>query len=509
MSDAATVRGARDLFRSRARSAADLCRDAVARIEALDPTLHAFNTIVGEQALTRARAIDDEFDRWRDAPLAGVPVALKDNLCTRGIRTTASSRMLERYVPPYDATVVSRLAANGAVVVGKTNCDEFAMGSSNETSAFGPARNPWALDRIPGGTSGGSAAAIAARLTPLALGSDTGGSIRQPAALCGVIGLKPTYGRVSRYGLIAHASSLDQIGPLTRTVYDAALTLEVLAGADPADATSAAAAVPEYTAALTGNVRGVRVGVPRSLLEHGVDADVSRALTTALDTLQARGATIIDVELPYAKYAIPVYYLVSTAEASSNLARYDGVRYGFRASPEPGMPNHDLRQMYAQTRARGFGPEVKRRIMLGTYVLSAGYYDAYYLKAQRVRTLILQDYEHAFQGSEAVDAIAMPTSPTPAFRFGERLSDPLQMYLADIFTVSANLAGLPAISIPCGFTHDKLPVGLQLTGRPFDEATLLRIADAYERDTSWWKEAPPAVSSDPALPARPTDTAHE
>jgi aspartyl-tRNA(Asn)/glutamyl-tRNA(Gln) amidotransferase subunit A len=346
-------------------------------------------------------------------------------------------------------------------------------------------------------------------LTPLALGSDTGGSIRQPAALCGVIGLKPTYGRVSRYGLIAHASSLDQIGPLTRTVYDAALTLEVLAGADPADATSAAAPVPAYTAALTGDVRGVRVGVPRSLLEQGVDGDVSRALTTALDTLQARGATLVDVELPYAKYAIPVYYLVSTAEASSNLARYDGVRYGFRANPEPRMPTHDLRQMYAQTRARGFGPEVKRRIMLGTYVLSAGYYDAYYLKAQQVRTLILRDYEHAFQGSGAVDAIAMPTSPTPAFKIGERMSDPLQMYLADIFTVSANLAGLPAISIPCGFTSDKLPVGLQLTGRPFDEATLLRIADAYERDTSWWKEAPPAVSSHPAPPAGPADPAHE
>jgi aspartyl-tRNA(Asn)/glutamyl-tRNA(Gln) amidotransferase subunit A len=495
MSDGATVRETRDLFRSRARSAADMCLDAIARIEALDPALHAFNTIVSEQALARARAIDDEFDRWRDAPLAGVPVALKDNLCTRGIRTTASSRMLEHYVPPYDATVVSRLAAAGAIVVGKTNCDEFAMGSSTENSAFGPARNPWALDRIPGGTSGGSAAAVAARLTPLALGSDTGGSIRQPAALCGVVGLKPSYGRVSRYGLIAHASSLDQIGPLTRTVHDAALALEVLAGADPADATSVAAAVPPYSAALTGDVRGARIGVPRALLEQGVDPDVVSALATALDTLKARGAALVDVDLPYAKYAIPVYYLVSTAEASSNLARYDGVRYGFRASPEPGAPNRDLRQMYARTRARGFGPEVKRRIMLGTYVLSAGYYDAYYLKAQQVRTLILRDYEQAFQGANAVDAIAMPTSPTPAFKIGERMSDPLQMYLADVFTVSANLAGLPAVSVPCGFTKDKLPVGLQLTGRPFDEATLLRITDAYERDTSWWKETP--KGSDP------------
>jgi aspartyl-tRNA(Asn)/glutamyl-tRNA(Gln) amidotransferase subunit A len=512
MSDGVTARSARDAFRSRSRSAADLCRETIARIDALDPALHAFNTVVAEHALARAEAMDRDFDRWRDAPLAGVSVALKDNLCTRGIRTTASSRMLEHYVPPYDATVVSRLDAAGAIVVGKTNCDEFAMGSSNETSAFGPARNPWALDRIPGGTSGGSAAAVAARLTPLALGSDTGGSVRQPAALCGVVGLKPTYGRVSRYGLIAHASSLDQIGPLTRTVHDAALTLEVIAGIDPADATSAAAPVPQYTAALTGDVRGVRVGVPRALLEQGVDADVAGALANALDTLRARGATLVDVALPHAKYAIPVYYLVSTAEASSNLARYDGVRYGFRANTDSRTSNSDLRQMYARTRALGFGPEVKRRIMLGTYALSAGYYDAYYLKAQQVRTLILRDYEQVFQGVDAVDVVAMPTSPTPAFTIGERVSDPLQMYLADIFTVSANLAGLPAISVPCGFTRNAappqlgengssgggLPIGLQLTGRPFDEATLLRIADAYERDTSWWYAAPPGSDPDVA-----------
>jgi aspartyl-tRNA(Asn)/glutamyl-tRNA(Gln) amidotransferase subunit A len=491
MSEAFTALGARDAFRSRARSAADLCRDAIARIEAVDPALHAFNTVVADQALARAQAMDRAFDRWRDAPLAGVPVALKDNLCTRGIRTTASSRMLAHYVPPYDATVVSRLDAAGVVVVGKTNCDEFAMGSSNENSAFGPAHNPWALDCIPGGTSGGSAAAVAARLTPLALGSDTGGSIRQPAGLCGVVGLKPTYGRVSRYGLIAHASSLDQIGPLTRTVHDAALALEVLAGIDPADATTASAPVPSYTAALTGDVRGVRIGVPHALLEQGVDAEVASALAIALDTLKARGATLVDVELPHAKYAIPAYYLVSTAEASSNLARYDGVRYGFRArNEELSTENLELRTMYARTRALGFGPEVKRRIMLGTYVLSAGYYDAYYLKAQQVRTLILRDYEQAFQGTDAVDVIAMPTSPTPAFKIGERMADPLQMYLADIFTVSANLAGLPALSVPCGFTRCRLPIGLQLTGRPFDEATLLRIADAYERDTDWVEQAP-------------------
>jgi aspartyl-tRNA(Asn)/glutamyl-tRNA(Gln) amidotransferase subunit A len=481
----ATVQGVRDAIRAKTRSAAEVCREALTRIEALDPQLHAFNTVVADQALARAEAIDRDLDRWRTAPLAGVPVALKDNLCTLGVRTTASSRILENFVPPYSATVVERLETAGAVIVGKTNCDEFAMGSSNENSAFGPARNPWALDRIPGGSSGGSAAAVAAGIAPLALGSDTGGSIRQPAALCGVVGLKPTYGRVSRYGLIAFGSSLDQIGPMTRTAYDAALALSVLAGPDPADATSAPEPVPDYTAALTGDVRDIRIGVPRRLLEQGVDAEVSRALDAALETLRARGATLVDVELPHAQYAIPVYYLVATAEASSNLARYDGVRYGFRASAP------DLRTMYARTRAQGFGPEVKRRIMLGTYVLSAGYYDAYYLKAQQVRTLILRDYDQAF---ERVDVVAMPTSPTPAFPIGERVSDPLQMYLADIFTVSANLAGLPAVSVPCGLTANRLPVGLQLTGRRFDEATLLRIADAYERDTEWSKQLPPIAS---------------
>jgi len=493
-----TVREVRDAVRSRARSAADVCRDALARIEAVNPQLNAFNTIVSDRAMARAQEIDRAPDCWRDAPLTGVPVALKDNLCTRGVRTTASSRMLEHYVPPYDATVVARLERAGAVIVGKTNCDEFAMGSSNETSAFGPVRNPWALDRIPGGTSGGSAAAVAAGLTPMALGSDTGGSIRQPAAMCGVVGLKPTYGRVSRYGLIAHASSLDQIGPLTRTVHDAALTLGVLAGSDAADATSATEPVPDYTAALTGDVRGTRIGIPRALLE-GIDAEVSRAMVAALDVLGTRGATLVDVDLPHARYATPVYYLVSTAEASSNLARYDGVRYGFRAANGPATANgparaghHDLKAMYSQTRARGFGPEVKRRIMLGTYVLSAGYYDAYYLKAQQVRTLILRDYTQAFTH---VDVVAMPTSPTPAVRIGERIADPVQMYLMDVFTVSANLSGLPAISVPCGFTLGRLPIGLQLMGRRFDEATLLRVADAYERDTEWSKQSPLPISS--------------
>ena len=488
MKIATTVRDVRDAVRSGHRSAAEVCRESLDRIATLNSQLNAFNTVMADRALERAEAIDRDPDRWRDAPLAGVPIALKDNLCTRGVRTTASSRMLDTYVPPYSATVVEKLEAAGAVIVGKTNLDEFAMGSSTENSAYGPTRNPWALDRIPGGTSGGSAVAVAADLTPLALGSDTGGSIRQPGALCGVIGLKPTYGRVSRYGLIAHASSLDQIGPLARTAYDAALALSIIAGADPADATSAPEPVPDYTAALTGDVRNTRIGVPRRLLELGVDPEVKGAVDAALAALRSRGATLVDIELPHAKYAIPVYYMVSTAEASSNLARYDGVRYGSRAGAK------DLREMYGKTRAQGFGAEVKRRIMLGTYVLSAGYYDAYYLKAQQVRTLILRDYDDAFGGAEAVEAIAMPTSPTAAFPIGERVSDPLQMYLADVFTVSANLVGLPAVSVPCGFTAGRLPIGLQLTGRRFDEATLLRIVDAYERDSEWSKQLPPIAS---------------
>jgi aspartyl-tRNA(Asn)/glutamyl-tRNA(Gln) amidotransferase subunit A len=479
-----TVRHIRDDVRRGDRSASEVCRGALARLDAVNASLNAFNTVMREQALRRAADIDGNLDRWRERPLVGVPIALKDNLCTRGVRTTASSRMLEQYSPPYDATAVARLEAAGAIVIGKTNCDEFAMGSSTENSAFGPALNPWAADRTPGGSSGGSAVAVAAAITPLALGSDTGGSVRQPAAMCGVVGLKPTYGRVSRYGLIAFGSSLDQIGPLTRTVHDAALALGVIAGADPADETSAPEPVADYTAALTGDIRGIRVGVPARMMENGVDPEIGRAFRLSLETLSGRGATLVDIDLPHAKYATAVYYLVATAEASSNLARYDGVRYGFRA---PVSADDTLKTMYSRTRAQGFGAEVKRRIMLGTYVLSAGYYEAYYLKAQQVRTLIRRDYDHAF---ERVDVVAMPTSPIPAFRLGERLADPLQMYLADVFTVSANLAGLPAISVPCGFTEAHLPIGLQLTGRSFDEPTLLRIADAYEREAGWWTDVP-------------------
>ena len=477
-----TVWELRDGVRSGALSAVDLCRLSLDRIESVDGSLNAFNTVSSDRAIARAADIDSRRGDFASAPLAGVPIALKDNICTKGLRTTASSRILETFVPPYDATVVERLTAAGAVIVGKTNCDEFAMGSSNENSAFGPVKNPWAVDRIPGGSSGGSAVAVAAGMTPLSFGSETGGSIRQPAAMCGIVGLKPTYGRVSRYGLLAFGSSLDQIGPFGRSARDCAIALGVIAGLDKADATSASREVDDYEAALTGDIRGLRIGVPSRLLATGVDPEISRALASSLDVLRARGATVVDIDLPHAKYAISVYYMVATAEASSNLARYDGVRYGLR------IVSDDLGSMYSKSREKGFGAEVKRRIMLGTYVLSAGYYDAYYLKAQQVRTLILRDYDDAFK---TVDVVAMPTSPIPPFKIGEKTEDPLAMYLADVFTVSANLAGLPAISVPCGFTGSRLPIGLQLTGRRFDERTLLRVADAYERDTEWWMQQPP------------------
>jgi aspartyl-tRNA(Asn)/glutamyl-tRNA(Gln) amidotransferase subunit A len=467
-------------------SAVDVATACLARARQTHEALNAFTLIDEARALADAERVDRARREGRPlGPLAGVPVALKDNLCLQGQATTAASRILANFVPPYTATSVARLQAAGAIVLGKTNCDEFAMGSSTETSVYGPTRNPWALDRTPGGSSGGSAAVVAAGCAPLALGSDTGGSIRQPGAFCGVVGLKPSYGRVSRYGLLAFASSLDQIGPFSRTVRDAADALTVMAGVDACDATTADVEVPNLAASLTGDIRGLRVGVPRAFVAEGVDDGIHAAFEASLETMRALGAELVDVDLPHARTAIPVYYMICTAEASSNLARYDGVKYGRRAALGP---TDGLKAMYNRSRNDGFGAEVKRRIMLGTYVLSAGYYDAYYLKAMQVRTLLRRDFEGAFA---RVDVIAMPTSPIPPFRLGEKTDDPLQMYLADIFTVSANLTGLPGVSVPCGFTPDGLPVGLQLMGRMFDEATLLRASDAYERATSWHTATPP------------------
>ena len=469
-------------------TAAEICERYLNRIEAVDSQLNAFTAVLSDHARAQAEESDRMRDAWSDRPLLGVPVTIKDVICTRAGPTTGASRILAGFRSPYDATVVERLRAAGAVVIGKTNCDEFAMGSSTEHSAYGPTRNPWSTDRIPGGSSGGAAAAVAARLTPVSIASDTGGSIRQPAGFCGVVGLKPTYGRVSRYGLLAFASSLDQIGPMTLTVADAATVYGVIAGHDPADATTASRPVPEPAASLPGDVTGVTIGVPYSVME-GVDPEVRRAFDTALEVLNQRGARVVDVQLPHLTYAIPVYYLVAPAEASTNLARYDGVRYGFRAESDGAREN--LEAMYDRTRDEGFGAEVKRRIMLGTYALSAGYYDAYYVKAQRVRSLITGDYDRAF---ETADVIAMPTTPTPAFRLGEHVDDPLAMYLGDVFTVSANLTGLPAMSVPAGFTSDKLPIGLQLLGRAFDEASLFRVGDAYEQDAPWWRDEPAVVA---------------
>jgi len=453
------------------------------RITDLDPSLHAYLHVDGGAVRAEARRWDERYAGGEELPpLAGLPIAVKDLICTRGVPTTCGSRILEGWRPPYDATVIARLRRAGAILLGKTNMDEFAMGSSTENSAYGPTRNPWNHERVPGGSSGGSAAAVAAGLAPWALGTDTGGSIRQPAALCGIVGLKPTYGRVSRYGLVAYGSSLDQIGPLTRTVEDAALLLEVLAGWDPLDATSADLPVPDLRATLSGGVKGLRIGVAREGMGEGLEAGVREAVQKAIQLLADLGAIVDEIALPTIGYALPTYYLLATAEASSNLARFDGVRHGLR------VPADDIIDLFSRTRDRGFGAEVKRRIMLGTYALSAGFYEAYYLKAQRARTLVRQDFERAFA---AVDLVLLPTSPTVAFPLGARVDDPLQMYLADIFTIPVNLAGLPGISIPCGFGGG-LPVGLQLVGRAFDEATLLRAAAAYEQAAGWWRTVPPS-----------------
>src|SRR5712692_55885 len=482
-----TIHGLHDKLVSGEVSAMALTEAVFTRLAAVEERVHAYITVTPELARQQAAQADEAFARGEIcSPLQGIPLAIKDNLCTKGVRTTCASRILANFVPPYDATVVQRLRAAGAVFVGKANMDEFAMGSSTENSAFGPTRNPWGdLSYVPGGSSGGPAAAVAADACIAALGSDTGGSIRLPAAMTGVVGLKPTYGRVSRFGLVAFASSLDQIGPLTKDVRDAALLLQVIAGHDAHDSTSGNVPVPEYSQGLERGVRGLKLGVPREYFVAGMDTEVEQAVRAGIETLRELGAELVDVSLPHTRYAVATYYILANAEASSNLARYDGVRYGVRA---PQAAN--LLDMYMRTRAEGFGAEVKRRIMLGTYALSAGYYDAYYKKAQQLRTLFRQDFHQAFM---QCDALLAPVTPTPAFRLGERLDDPLQMYLADVFTIPVNLAGLPAMSMPCGFTCQQLPIGLQMIAPPFREDLLLQVGAAFEAGTDFHTRKPQLV----------------
>ncbi len=453
------------------------------RIDAVEKGVHAYITLMKETALAEAEAADEKIKRGAGGPLTGIPIALKDIYCTKGVRTTCGSRILSHFIPPYDATVVEKLRAAGAVFTGKTNMDEFAMGSSTETSFFGATKNPWDLSRIPGGSSGGSAAAVAAGECIASLGSDTGGSIRQPAALCGVVGLKPTYGRVSRYGLIAFASSLDQIGPFTRDVEDAAILMNVIAGYDPRESTSVPEAVPDYRRFLAQGIEGWTVGIPKEYFIAGIDPEVEAAVREAIRVLEGAGARCIEVSLPHTEYCLAVYYIVAPAEASSNLARYDGVKYGFRAEE-----NRDLLEMYKKTRSAGFGAEVKRRIMIGTYALSSGYYDAYYKKASQVRALIKRDFDRAFT---RCDCILTPTTPTPAFKIGEKTDDPMQMYLSDIFTISTNLAGIPGISVPCGFTANGLPIGVQFLAGHFQEGRLIQVASAYEKQAKIERRRPP------------------
>ncbi len=451
------------------------------RIEQVEDRIKAYVTITKDEALAMADKADQGRSSENNRILSGIPIAIKDNMCTKGIRTTCSSKILQNFIPPYESTVTTKLLEQGYVLTGKTNLDEFAMGSSTENSGFHTTSNPWDTKRIPGGSSGGSAAAVAADECIAALGSDTGGSIRQPAALCGVVGLKPTYGRVSRYGLVAFASSLDQIGPITKNVKDAAILMNIISGNDPMDSTSASVPVPDFTASIGRDIKGLKIGIPKEYFIEGIDPEVNAAVQAAIKQYEALGAVPVAVSLPHSGYAIATYYVLATSEASSNLARYDGVKYGFRAEGK------DLIDMYMQTRAKGFGPEVKRRIMLGTYTLSSGYYDAYYKKAQQVRTLLKRDFEEAFR---SVDLVLTPTAPTAAFKKGEKTDDPLQMYLADIFTISVNLAGVPAISIPCGFTSGNLPIGLQLIGSHFEEEKLLQAAYAYEQATDWHTRRP-------------------
>ena len=489
-----TAHESREILAKKEATSQEITKAVIERIEKSDEKVNAYVTKTFESALAQARLVDAKIGKGEKiSPLAGIPVAIKDNLCLKDVPATCSSKILSDFIPPYEATVITKLREADAVFIGKTNMDEFAMGSSTETSHFGVTRNPWNLETIPGGSSGGSAAAVASGETILALGSDTGGSIRQPAALCGVVGLKPTYGRVSRFGLVAFASSLDQIGPITRDVTDSALLLNVIGGYDPRDSTSVNSPLPDYTKALVKDLEGLRIGIPREYFAYlssgtagGIDPQVEKSLSEGVKLLESLGAKSEEVSLPHTDYAIAAYYIIAPSEASSNLARYDGVQYGYRADRQSGAEDPMI-DMYQKTRSQGFGPEVKRRIMLGTYALSSGYYDAYYLKAQKVRTLIKEDFDKAF---EKFDVLITPTSPTPAFRIGEKVDNPLQMYLSDIFTISANLAGIPGISIPCGFSNG-LPLGLQILGQSFAEEKLFRVAYAFEQNTEFHKKKPP------------------
>jgi aspartyl-tRNA(Asn)/glutamyl-tRNA(Gln) amidotransferase subunit A len=470
-----TIHELHDRLQGKEVTALEATEALLKRIQEVDPRIKAYLTVTEQEAMQGAQEADRRIADGKILPLTGIPLAIKDNMCTQGIRTTCASKILEDFIPPYDATIVRKIKEQGGILLGKANMDEFAMGSSTENSHFNITRNPWNLETIPGGSSGGSAAAVAADACIAALGSDTGGSIRQPAACCGVVGMKPTYGRISRYGLVAFGSSLDQIGPITKDVEDCAILLNAIAGHDPLDSTSIEFPVPDYFAALVKDIKGWTLGVPQEFFVEGMDPDVEEEVGGAIRVLEGLGATVKEISLPHTGYAVATYYVICTAEASSNLARYDGVKYGFRA-PD----SKELMEMYQETRSEGFGPEVKRRIMLGTYVLSSGYYDAYYRKASQVRTLIKEDFEKAF---DQCDVIITPTAPTPAFRLGEKMQDPLQMYLSDIFTISVNLAGVPAISIPCGFSKEGLPIGLQIIGRHLEEEKIIQAAYTFEQNT--------------------------
>lgn len=485
----ASMTAIRDAVRAKKISATEVAKHFLARVEKLDGALNSFVT-VNDRALDEAAAVDAAVATGREpGALAGVPIAVKDLLCTEGLKTTACSKILANYVPPYSATVVTRLREQGAIVLGKTSLDEFAMGSSNENSAFGPVKNPWNLEYVPGGSSGGSAAALAARLAPGAIGTDTGGSIRQPASFCGVFGLKPTYGRVSRYGIVSFASSLDQAGPMARTTTDCAILLEAIAGKDKFDATSAGLSVPTWSSSITDDLKGLRIGLPKEYFSESIDADVTRVTQDAIAALKARGATTVDVSLPLVKYAVPIYYLIATSEASSNLARYDGVRFGYRSNFEQ-VPASDLEDFYSRNRGEAFGAEVKRRIMLGTYALSSGYYDAYYQKAGQVRRLLRDEFAKAF---ETCDVILSPVTTSPAFKLGSRISNPLEMYLNDIFTTSTNLAGLPGMSVPAGFSKDGLPIGVQLMAKHFDEQSIFNVSKALETSLKAGERVPDGI----------------